>query len=182
MRRLVMGAVLMSSVVLAGDASTSSLWTRRTTEVPAADLERKRVPAKHTAYQLKEKALLEVLRTAPPANENSRTVVVALPLPDGTFADFKVFETFNMAPELAAKYPDIKSYRGMAMTKGVLPTLTIGTGPSGVEINFETEQWGRLHITPIGTSHTLYVEYATADLPPPTSRFSCGTKTRQTLK
>ncbi len=80
MRRLMMGAVLMSSVVWAGDASTSSLWTRRTTEVPAADLERKRVPAKHTAYQLKEKALLEVLRTAPPANENSRTFTSSTPL------------------------------------------------------------------------------------------------------
>ena len=38
-----------------------------------------------------------------------------LPLPDGTFRDFKVWQTPMMPGQLAAKYPDIKTFTAEAV-------------------------------------------------------------------
>lgn len=40
------------------------------------------------------------------------TVVVSLPLPNGELADFRLTPTMTMAPDLAARYPSIKTFSG----------------------------------------------------------------------
>jgi len=42
-------------------------------------------------------------------------VVIALPRPDGTFERFEVVESSIMAPELAAQFPDFKTYAGTSL-------------------------------------------------------------------
>ena len=41
--------------------------------------------------------------------------VIALPHPDGGFARFHISEVETLAPELAAKYPQIKTFRGQGI-------------------------------------------------------------------
>jgi hypothetical protein len=57
-------------------------------------------------------------------------VFVALPMPDGTFKRFSVVETAVMAPELAAKFPEIRTYAGTGIDEDG-STVRIDTGPLG---------------------------------------------------
>jgi hypothetical protein len=76
-------------------------------------------PTRHArAVRLNQRALQEVLRKAP--LENTRALdesqcLLSLPLPDGKFARFRIEESPTMEPALAAKFPEIKSYRGVGM-------------------------------------------------------------------
>jgi uncharacterized protein (TIGR03437 family) len=74
-------------------------------------------PGRHfRAVRLNRQALLDVLKKAP--HENTQALaesqsVLSLPLPDGKFARFRLEESPAMEPALAAKFPAIKSYRGV---------------------------------------------------------------------
>ncbi len=70
------------------------------------------------AYRLNQDALTSLLNRAPreyTAPLNASAAVITLPLSDGTFGRFQLEESPTMEPALAAKYPDIKSYRGMGL-------------------------------------------------------------------
>ena len=43
-------------------------------------------------------------------------IIVTLPLPDGTYRDFKVWQSSMMPEELAARYPEIKTFTGVAVS------------------------------------------------------------------
>jgi hypothetical protein len=47
--------------------------------------------------------------------------VIAIPLPDGRYGRFSIEESPILAPELAAAFPDIKTYRGVGLDD---PTAT----------------------------------------------------------
>ncbi len=50
------------------------------------------------------------------SGDPANAVIISLPLPDGTYRDFKVWQTSLMPDELASKYPDIKSFTGVAVS------------------------------------------------------------------
>ena len=54
--------------------------------------------------------LKATLSTVPP--DGSSGPLVALPLPDGSRAAFRLRATTVMAPELAARYPELRTYAG----------------------------------------------------------------------
>jgi uncharacterized repeat protein (TIGR01451 family) len=78
-------------------------------------------------YQLDRRAAWSVLQRAPV--ESGATphpgAVVVLPRPDGRFERFEIVEAPVMAPELAARYPDIKTYVGRGLDD---PAATVRVG------------------------------------------------------
>ncbi len=48
------------------------------------------------------------------SSDPAEGVVISLPMPDGSFRNFKVWQSSLMPDELAAKYPDIRSFTGEA--------------------------------------------------------------------
>jgi Metallo-peptidase family M12B Reprolysin-like len=78
----------------------------------------------YRALSLDENAQRKLLRHAPmefsKAAKRNR-VVMTLPMPDGKLARFRVEESPVMASELAAKFPEIKTYRGQGLDD---PTAT----------------------------------------------------------
>ncbi|MDQ6624345.1 MAG: M12 family metallo-peptidase, partial [Verrucomicrobiota bacterium] len=88
-----------------------AMLTRSTAQAANAETRRNIVPQVYRALGLDRAALTSILRDAPPEFAKDATPAqLDLPLPGGGFGRFAVWESPVMAPELAAKYPEIKTY------------------------------------------------------------------------
>lgn len=80
--------------------------------------ERKLIPLRYQTYQLDYAGIKTVLNNAPreftPEARQGRCVVT-LPMPDGSFEDFSVWETFMMEPALAAEMPFVRTFAGESL-------------------------------------------------------------------
>lgn len=110
--------ILLISALSASVLSNNNIWK---------DVQPGSFPVKGTMYlapvsyrtvQLNRAELLNLLRTAPMESavrvKNSNTMI-SLPMPNGILARFRFVESPVMAPELAAQYPEIKTYLGQGI-------------------------------------------------------------------
>jgi len=77
--------------------------------------ERRIVPSRYRTLQLDFEAMKTQLAQAPLEGKESRKnprLRTEIPLPGGGIAVFEIVNTPTMAPELAAKFPDIKTFGG----------------------------------------------------------------------
>ena len=64
-------------------------------------------------FQLDHQAFRQFLiQNVPAESVNAKAVPISLPMPDGSVRTFKITESAQMEPELANRYPEIKSYKG----------------------------------------------------------------------
>jgi uncharacterized repeat protein (TIGR01451 family) len=103
----------------------SALWT----DVASTDIslqgERRIVPNEYRTLALNGELLHAILATAPrefSEAARSNPAEIMLPLPDGSFARFHFAESPIMEAELAAKFPEIKSYVGRGIDDRTLFT------------------------------------------------------------
>lgn len=92
-------------------------------------------------------------------------LLISLPLADGAMHTFRVWESPIMAPELAAKFPEIKTFAGKdAEGKGL--TLRMGLGSKGFHA-FVFDAKGKTQlVTPFATGNQpFYMAYHQNDLP-----------------
>lgn len=125
-------------------------------------------PKKYQTYRLDYAAAKTALQTAPweftPAAREQKCVM-ALPLPDGTMEDFSVWQVAMMDAELAAQYPDIRTYAGQSLrTPG--RTVRFSCTPRGFRAMLMQPDLGVGYVEP----HTwgqdeYYIAYDRADLP-----------------
>src|SRR5437660_1006283 len=104
--------------------SPEGLWQTESAPVSTLAEGKSLLPSKGT-FRLNREALAQMLAQAPmeftEAARNS-PIVMSLPMPDGQFARFSVVESPIMAPELAKKFPNIKTYSGRGIDD---PTATV---------------------------------------------------------
>ena len=78
----------------------------------------------YRSVALNQNALAAILRAAPMEFSEAaaeKRLILTLPDPDGTFARFSIAESPIMAPELAARFPEIRTYTGSGIDD---PTAT----------------------------------------------------------
>ena len=180
-RRLAVALCLLSAV-----AGFSLLYQPGThssgvlTYEPAAGVRTGRGPKSYRTLTLNETAQRKLLSRAPMESAKgeltkaaSQTqVVMTLPMPDGTFARFRVEESPVMATELAARFPEIKTYRGRGLDD---PTATtrLDVTPQGFHAIVLTSA-GTIIIEPAPNgSRGQYVSYDQRDAPQEAGAFSC---------
>jgi uncharacterized repeat protein (TIGR01451 family) len=132
-------------------------------------------PERFRALGLDAKLLLDLL--APAKREAQQPVAqspteLLLPLPDGAFARFRIVEAPIMEPELAAKFPEVKTYLGQGVDD---PTATarLDWTPAGFHAQILSAD-GAVYVDPaFRHDPTVYVCYARRDLQRATGDFVC---------
>lgn len=155
MKKLLLIITLTFSFIVNGYGQ--SLWTLTSKERLASitKMDRASFPIEYKLYNLNFEALKTQLQLAPSretAVENTSTVIVSFPKPDGTFENFRIYEASVMHPDLAARYTDIKSYIGKGIED---PTATV---------SFSTTIFGLHAMTLSGKSGTKLIDTYTKDL------------------
>ena len=99
-------------------------------------------------------------------------VVISLPNENGQMENFRVYENSNMDPELAAKYPEIKSYIGIGIDN---PTSTgyFSVSPLGFKGMILSADKSAVFIEPYSKDLKTYSVYRKSDKTQSLDKFEC---------
>ncbi|MCI1189277.1 IPT/TIG domain-containing protein [Hymenobacter sp. DH14] len=107
------------------------------------------------ALTLDEAALRAALATAPFEGQAGAPLELALPRPDGSIARFAVRETSVMAPELARKFPSIKTYVGAGLDDRTA-SLRLDLTPKGFHAQVLAAGGNTYYIDPVTRTDTRH--------------------------
>ena len=97
-------------------------------------------------------------------------LVFTLPRPDGTIASFAVVDSPIMAPELAAQFPEIKTYAGQGLDDPSA-TIRMDITPQGFHAQVLSGTTGKWNIDPYyHLEDQFYISYFSHDLPANSNR------------
>ncbi|HNH83870.1 MAG TPA: zinc-dependent metalloprotease family protein, partial [Acidobacteriota bacterium] len=100
-------------------ASEDGLWqVIEESSLNRSQSERQIIPSAYRVVLLNQPVLANLLKQAPlEFSHAAQTIstVMTLPMPDGTFSRFRIEESPVMEPELAAQFPEIKTYCGQGI-------------------------------------------------------------------
>jgi hypothetical protein len=135
------------------------------------------VPHASRLLQLNETLFSSLLSQAPlefTQQVHEPEVLLSLPLPDGRTWRFRIAESPVLSPELATKFPEIKTYSGQSIDD---PTATVRFSwtPKGLNAFVISEQ-GTFVVVPVD-SDNRYVSYFTHDLE--AKSFQCSNPVQQ---
>ncbi len=169
---------------LSAQNNAPNFWTPVKPESVVLPATAKRViePVASTTFRLDVAALNAALQQAPmefTAAARQEPVTLSLPLADGAVKTFRVWESPVMAPELAAKFPAIRTYAGQA-ADGSGMTVRLGVGYKGFHAFLFQPDGHTQTVRPYAEGGgDLYMCYRQEDLPAdpylPNGRFECGT-------
>ena len=134
-------------------------------------------PDAFRSFQLQHSRLRPLLGRAP--KESSQTIassgaVISLPMPDGTQARFRFVESPVMHPDLAARFPEIKTYRGQGIDDPAA-TVRFDLTPVGFHAQILSPQ-GAVYVEPYLRGNTnLHAVYARRDYQASAPDFQCLT-------
>ena len=166
----VSNAPITASAATASGPSPDGLWQLQA-KAPAAraDMEPFITAKRFQTFTADLPRLREALATAPldkttaeaaGLSSKGRAAIISLPMPrKGKLARFKVQEVAIMAPGLAARYPDIKTYRGVGIDDPTA-TLALDVTPLGFHAQI-ISPYGWVYISPyyFGGAEDVYASY-----------------------
>ncbi len=154
-------------------AQSGKLW-KATSKTTSKVLENKTSITSPKLFELDVNELKSELKNSVLRGENNKisNVIVSFPNSEGVLENFRILETSNMDPALAAKYPEIKSYVGQGVEN---PTATIyfSVSPLGLETMTINADKSAVFIEPYTTDKSVYTVYRKQDKVASLSKFEC---------
>jgi N-acetylneuraminic acid mutarotase len=153
-----------SPTLFAQDAT--GLWSSVPEAAVAARGARYTLPQKYRTFALNKSVLGKILSNVPKEANGalrSSTAIISLPMPDGSLARFRFVETATMAPELAARFPQIRTFTGIGVDDRSL-SATFDFTPAGFHGMIHSPEEGLSFIDPFSQGDTEnYQTYAKKD-------------------
>ncbi|WP_157736187.1 reprolysin-like metallopeptidase [Granulosicoccus antarcticus] len=121
-------------------------------------------PTEYSAFSLNKDLLESTLATASgeqiegSSGASGQTLIVHLPMPDGSFMAFNVVESSIMEPDLAAQFPEIKTYAGTSVEDAAIQ-VRLDLTPAGfhAQVMMVGQRW---YIDPLFKDNSeLYASY-----------------------
>ena len=134
-------------------------------------------PGVFRSFNLQHSRLRPLLGKAPKESVQalvSSGALISLPMPDGTQARFRFVESPVMHPDLAARFPEIKTYLGRGIDDPAA-TVRFDLTPAGFHAQILSPR-GAVYIEPYLRDNTnLHAVYARRDYRPSAPDFQCLT-------
>ncbi|MEO1517959.1 MAG: reprolysin-like metallopeptidase [Bacteroidota bacterium] len=139
----------------------------------AADSSDEEFPSEFRSLRLDVDGIRQYLSKAPAEDlmDEGASFLVSLPMPDGRMLDFQVYNSPNMMPGLAARYPMIQSFVAYAVDE---PSIAgrLDYGPQGFHAALRTNK-GEVYIDPVKREGSpFYISYYTRNVH--TEGYGCG--------
>lgn len=179
-KQILLTVMLIAAALLLFHSTSAEAAIENISDISAAsnglwrDMEERGIPVigerlivpEHYRLVALDQEILSVLLSKAPAegSEAARqsALLIYLPLPDGTAGRFRIVESPVMAPELAAKFPEIKTFSGQGVDD---PSATVrfDNTPQGFHAMILSPS-GRIFIDPYSRNDTAhYISYYTRD-------------------
>jgi hypothetical protein len=158
--------------------SQDGLWQEFTDQESfRSQAETRVLPKFYRRLRLNQKTRTELLRHAPMEFTKAAaetTLIMTLPMPNGTFARFRIEESPIMERELAALFPEIKTYKGKGIDDPAA-TMRFDWTPTGLHAIVLSSQ-GTIFVEPYTKGDTnTYISYFNRDWPEDAQSFQCST-------
>ena len=148
-----------------GAQSADGIWQDVDETILSITGERVIVPTAYRTVSLDWAALNSLLTNVPDSMNEAAEVILWLPLPDGSYGRFQIYQTAVMHPDLAAKFPEIKTYAGVGLDDSTA-YVRLDTTPKGFHAMILSEN-GRVFIDPYSVDGIdLYQSYYASDFVP----------------
>ncbi|WP_267403225.1 MULTISPECIES: reprolysin-like metallopeptidase [unclassified Chryseobacterium] len=155
-------------------AQTDRLWTEGNRKTSSEIFENKTSINNPKVYSLDINGLKSVLSRAPKrlAVGEKSEIIISFPNSEGKMENFKVRENSNFDPQLAAKFPDIKSYVGEGLND---PNSTVyfSVSPLGLSSMEIYGDKSAVFIEPYTKDLSSYVVYKKSDKKDDLNKFEC---------
>lgn len=166
---LTLTAVIMSASVFA----QANYWSKTSNVAGKQTMQRLSQPKQFKLYNLNLEKLNNALANAPERFSQNEGLVLKFPDSNGNFVDYVVQEASVLAPELQAKYSEIRSYVGYQKSN---PSSTIRfsvTPTDGINIMY-FDKGDVSYMDTYSQDKQTYIVYKKADLAPSLEKFNCG--------
>ncbi|MBP6432569.1 MAG: hypothetical protein KA319_12455, partial [Ferruginibacter sp.] len=169
--------LLAMACTFSGMSQNSFFQSKTETAIQLNGKHRSIIPSKFKTIELNNEAIKSFLWSLP--NETNigssfrQTPVLEIPMPNGSIATFNVWETNIQSPELAAKFPTIKTFAGQGITDPY-STVWITYGPRGFNAQVLTIN-GTYYIDSYAVGDVNnYISYYKKDLSPKAQLWVCN--------
>lgn len=155
-------------------AQTDRLWSEGSKKSTSEIFENKTTILHPKIYQLDVNGLKNALARAPKrlGSHEKSEVIISFPNSEGKMENFKVSENSNFDPQLAAKYPDIKSYVGQGL-ENPDSTIYFSVSPLGLSSMEIYGDKSAVFIEPYTKDLSTYVIYRKSDKKDNLNKFEC---------
>jgi hypothetical protein len=177
MRRVLL--LLLAAFFFAGAQGQERNFWSGATESSSRNLFQNRFkPAAYKLFQLGEGQLFAELRQAPHERAVAATAssfIITVPNAEGALEQFRVVEAPVLHPDLAARYPGIRSYAGQGVDH---PTSTIrfDVSPEGFHAMILSPDRPTVYVDPLETNDNFYVIFSRRDAESYRTPFQCFTE------
>lgn len=177
MKKMLLSAAMLMAASF-GFSQGQNYWktSSESSRTASAVIPKTNQPQAFKVYELDLEGLKNQLKTAKDreAARGGSNLMVSFPNAEGNFENFNVVEASILHPELAAKYPGIKSYAGSSKED---PTATIrfSVSQAGFHGMVLSSQKGAYYIDPYTADKKSYMVYARKDLGGSQQPFECLT-------